>query len=164
MQFNTCFLTLDQNGKVTRHFTCTCSFYASIFFVTNRKNNSRRIPVYLLEKSQVPLDIQTAFEDGEFSFTESSGTFNGIWSGMVTEKTVIKKAKGDGGIVGLTRKKTALIRWTLMRHIAVQYSAAMKERSGITSADNGVHQQGKAASMKQDKDHVRELISLFKNI
>ena len=34
--------------------------------------------------------------------------------------------------------------------IAAQYSAARKERSGITSADNNVHQQEKAASIKQD--------------
>ena len=57
---------------------------------------------------------------------------------MATEKTVIKNAKGDGGIVGLIRKKPALIQWTLTRYIAAQYSAAMKERSGITSADNSV--------------------------
>ena len=113
--------------------------------------------------SQIPLDIQTAFEDGEVSFTETPGSFSGIWSDMATEKTVIKNAKGDGGIVGLTRKKPALIRRTLTRHIAAQYSAAMKERSGITSADNSVHQQGKAASMKQDEDHVMALISHLKN-
>ena len=66
-----------------------------------------------------------------FSFTEIPGSSNGIWSDMTTEKTVIKNANGDGGIVGLTRKKPALIRWTPTRYIAAQYSAAMKERSGI---------------------------------
>ena len=82
---------------------------------------------------------------------------------MATEKTAIKNAKGDGGIVGLTRKKPALIRWTLTRHIAAQDSAAVKTRSGITSSDNSVHQQEKATSMKQDEDHVMALISHLKN-
>ena len=140
-----------------------CSFHASMFFVTNRTNYARWITVYLPEMLQIPLDIQTAFDDGEFSFTEIPGSFNGIWSDMATEKTVIKNAKGDGGIVGLTRKKPALIRRTLTRHVAAQYSASMKERSGITSADNSVHQQEKAASVKQDDDHVRALISHLKN-
>ena len=94
--------------------------------------------------SQIPLNIQTAFEDGEIAFTEIPGSFNGIWSDMATEKTVIKN------------------RSTLTRHIAAQYSAATKERSGITSADNSVHQQEKA-SMKQDEDHVMALISHLKN-
>ena len=64
---------------------------------------------------------------------------------MATEKTVSKNSKGDCGIVGLTRKKPAIIRWRLTCHIATQYSATMKERSGITNADNSVHQQEKAA-------------------
>ena len=46
---------------------------------------------------------------------------------MGAEKTVIKNAKGDGGIVGLPRKKPDLIRSTLSRHIAAQYSAEMEE-------------------------------------
>ena len=131
-------------------------------FVTNRTNYYRWITVYLLEMSQIPLDIQTAFEDGEFSFTEIPGSFNGIWSDMAIEKT----AKGDGGIVGLTRKEPALIRWTPTRHIAAQYSAAMKTRSGITSADNSVHQQEKAASMKHalflESDWLVALLFLLK--
>ena len=152
----------ERQGNCTLHMH-TVVFLLPYFFVTNRTNYSRWIPVYLLEMSQIPLDIQTAFEDGEFSFTEIPESFSGIWSDMATEKTVIENAKGDGGIVGFTRKKPALIRWTLTRHIAAQYSVAMKERSGITSADNSVHQQEKAASRKQDEDHVRTLISHLKN-
>ena len=73
---------------------------------------------------------------------------------MATEKTVIKNAKGDCEIVGLTRKKPAVIRWTVTHHTAAQYSVAMKERSGVTCADNSVHQQETAASIKQNEDHV----------
>ena len=109
MQFNACFLTLDQNGNVTGHFTCTLWLPCFYIFVTNRTNYSRWIPVYLLEMSQILLDIQTAFEDGEFSFTEIPGSFNGICSDMATEKTAIKNVNGDRGIVGLTRKKPAFI-------------------------------------------------------
>ena len=152
----------EQQGNWTLHMH-TVAYILLHIFVTNRTNYFRWIPVYLLEMSQIPLDIQTAFEGGEFSFTEIPGSFNGIWSDIATEKTVIKNAKGDGGIVGLTRKKPAVIRWTLTRHMATQYSAAMKERSGITSANTSVNQQEKAASMKQGEDHVKALISHLKN-
>ena len=151
----------ERQSNWTLHMHTVASMLPHLF-VTNRTNCSRWISVYLLEMSQIPLDIQTTFEDGEFPFTEIPGNFNGIWSDMATEKIVIKNAKGDGGIVGLTRKKPALIGWTLTRHIAARYSAAMKE-SGITSADNSVYQQEKAASMKQDEDHVTALISHLKN-
>jgi hypothetical protein len=39
-----------------------------------------------------------AFEKGEFSIRQTSGSFNGIWSDMGTDKTIIKDSKGSGGI------------------------------------------------------------------
>jgi hypothetical protein len=45
--------------------------------------------------------IKSAFEKGEFSIRQTSGSFNGIWSDMGNEKTIIKDSKGSGGIVGM---------------------------------------------------------------
>ena len=41
---------------------------------------------------------------------------------MGVEKTVIRDSKSEGGIIGLTLKKSALIRWTLTRHIMGEYT------------------------------------------
>ena len=49
-----------------------------------------------------PAEIKSAFKKGEFSIRQTSGSFNGIWSDMGTEKTIIKDSKGSGGIVGIT--------------------------------------------------------------
>ena len=68
------------------------------FFVINRTNYSRWIPVYLPEMSQIPLDIQTAFEDGEFFFMEIPGSFNGIWSDMATERQSSRMQKEMVGL------------------------------------------------------------------
>jgi hypothetical protein len=40
------------------------------------------------------------------SIRQTSGSFNGIWSDMGTEKTIIKDPKGSGGIVGITNQKS----------------------------------------------------------
>jgi hypothetical protein len=61
--------------------------------------------------------------------------FNGVWPDMATEKTVIRDSKGRGGIVGITRQKSALIRWTLCRHVLADFSAEMRTRSGYTSTE-----------------------------
>jgi hypothetical protein len=37
----------------------------------------------------------------------SNGSFNGIWSDMGTEETIIKDLKGSGGIVGIASQKSA---------------------------------------------------------
>jgi hypothetical protein len=45
-----------------------------------------------------------------YPLEKTSGSFNGIWSDMGTEKTIIKDSKGAGGIVGITNQKSALVR------------------------------------------------------
>jgi hypothetical protein len=55
-------------------------------------------------------------------FRKTSGSFNGIWSDMGTEKNIIKDSKGSGGIVGITNQKSALVRWTLTRHFLSSFS------------------------------------------
>ena len=49
---------------------------------------------------------------------------------MATEKTVLKNVNGDSGIVGLTRKKPALIQWTLTRPIAAHTQRQGKKEVG----------------------------------
>jgi hypothetical protein len=39
---------------------------------------------------ELPAEIKSAFEKGEFSIRKTSGSFNGIWSDMGTEKNIIK--------------------------------------------------------------------------
>ena len=124
------------------------------FFAADRQNYARWIPVYILDMLNLPREVQSAFETGEFAVRQIPGCFNGIWSDMGTEKTIIRDAKGSGGIVGLTRKKPALIRWTLTKHIMSEYTKAMRERSGLsTSAEDKGHKE----VLKRDEEHVRAL-------
>jgi hypothetical protein len=44
------------------------------------------------------LGLVPHLEKGEFSIRQTSVSFNGIWSDMGTEKTIIKDSKGSGGI------------------------------------------------------------------
>jgi hypothetical protein len=53
------------------------------------------MPVYILDMLELPAVIKSAFEKGEFSIRQTSGSFNGIWSDMGTEKTIIKDSKAQ---------------------------------------------------------------------
>ena len=73
--------------------------------------------------TELPEEITDAFTDGEFTVRQTEGRFKGVWwSEMGTEKTIIKDAKSESGIIGLTRKKPALVRWTLTRHLLGAYT------------------------------------------
>ena len=51
------------------------------------------MPVYILNMLELPAEIKSAFEKGEFFIRQTSGSFNGVWSDMGTEKTIIKDSK-----------------------------------------------------------------------
>ena len=128
------------------------------FFAAERQNYPRRTPVYILDMLNHPPEIQSCFEAGEFAVLHIPGCFNGIWSDVGTEKTVIRDAKGTSGIVGLTRKKPALIWWTLTRHIMSEHTKAMRERSGLsTSAEDKGHKEVLTSTLKWGEEHVRAL-------
>jgi hypothetical protein len=61
---------------------------------------------------------------------ELSMPYGAIWQ---PKKTIIKESKGNGEIVGLTRKKSALIRWTLTLHVLGHFSSEMHNRSGLAT-------------------------------
>jgi hypothetical protein len=48
------------------------------------------MPVYILDMLELPAEMKSAFEKDEFSIRQISGSFNGIWSDIGTEKTIIK--------------------------------------------------------------------------
>jgi hypothetical protein len=128
-------------------------------FVANRVNYSRYLPVYILDILDLHQDVKSAFESGQFAIRQKSGKFNGVWSDMATEKTVIIDSKGRGGIVGITRQRSALIRWTLCRHVLADFSAEMRTRSGLTNTDETVHEETKPTAMRRDETHVQLIIN-----
>ena len=48
------------------------------------------------------------------------GIWNGIWSDMIIETTVMRYGHGPGGMVGLTLNQNSLDKWALSTHISSQ--------------------------------------------
>ena len=46
--------------------------------------------------------------------------FNAVSVDQALEQTINKKGKGQGGIIGLTRHKSALMRWLMTRHTSAE--------------------------------------------
>ncbi|CAC5383567.1 unnamed protein product [Mytilus coruscus] len=147
----------ERNGLWSLHLHSIFSMLP-YFFVANKNNYSRWTPVYLLDMLNLPTEAEGLFSMGFFSVRQKVGSFNGVWSDMATEKTVIKDSKGDGGIVGLTRKKASLIRWNFTRHVLSQITSAMRARACLVQVDDQYHGEAKPAAMKRDEKHVQDLI------
>ena len=81
--------------------------------------------------------------------------YGAIWQ---PKKTIIKESKGNGEIVGLTRKKSALIRWTLTRHAPGHVSSEMRDISGLSIEIKASHEETNPAAMKRDEQQVNNHI------
>jgi hypothetical protein len=91
----------EREGDWSAHLMSS-SKMLSYFFITNRTNYSRWMPVYILDMLDLPTEIKSAFEKGALSIRQTSGSFNGIESDMGTGKNIMKDSKGSGGIVEIT--------------------------------------------------------------
>jgi hypothetical protein len=126
-----------------------------LIFITNRINYSRWLPVYLLDMFNLPPEVVSKYESGNFAIRQKPSDFNGIWSDMAREKAVIKDSKGYGGIVNITRHKSTLIRWSLTRHVLADVSAEMRQRYRISAlADKMMHEESTPTCLKRDEVHI----------
>ncbi|CAG2244632.1 unnamed protein product [Mytilus edulis] len=63
------------------------------------------------------------------------------------------------GIANIAGQKSALIRWSLSRHVVADFASTMRVQSGIKSEADHMHGQTQKAVMKRDEEHVRTLIN-----
>ena len=74
-------------------------------YAANRVNYSRYIPVYILDMLKLPDDAKNSFQQCLLTYREKPGSFNGLWTDMGVEKTVIRDAKSDGGVQSCNEKR-----------------------------------------------------------
>ena len=151
----------EREGNWTLHLESVIDMLP-YFFSCNRQNYSRWATVYAVDMlANLPQAVKEAFEAGQFSVKRSAGKYNGIWSDMGVESTVIRDSKSrSGGIIGLTNKGTSLIRWSLTRQLLGQYSSAMQERSryGRLESEEKTHEQQRPSMLLQDETHAQQLL------
>ena len=63
------------------------------------------------------------------------------------------------GIVGITHRKSALIRWSLTRHILADFTSEMKTRSGCEQDKCIEHEETKPTALKRDEEQVNTLLN-----
>ena len=99
----------ERIGDLNFSLKSQCQMLPHIF-LSDKINNSRWLPVYLLDILHLPEDLQSVFKSGQLSIHLNHGKFNGIWTDMGIEKTVV-----------LIQQKSALVCWSLTWHILGEY-------------------------------------------
>ena len=155
------FISATRDGLWTVQQSAKCDFLP-LLFASNRTNYSRYMPTQIAAMTQLPSEMKEQFMSGRCSVKLSNGMFKGVWLDYALETTENKDLKGVGGIIGLTMRDSALIRWFLARPVTATYATALQtatehEKSGINPIP---HFQMPSAKKRWDLD-VNKLRVMF---
>ncbi len=112
--------------------------------------------------NRLPDEILRKFQEGQFVTKLTSGKFNSVWLDYTIEATENKALKGTGGIIGLTLRGPALVRWFLARPITAQY--AMKFRENVSTTEKPECREHRVSETSADRrwnSDVRKLCDMF---
>ena len=126
------------------------------FFLAGRINYARYTPVYIAEMKRLqekePLMYRHMMEGGFVVRRSASRVFNCVPTDQALEQTINREAKSQGGVIGFTLRKGALLRWLMTRHITGEYAEAFKEICNSASKGKLHEELGASRSNKDRKE------------
>lgn len=122
--------------------------------------NARWGPVYLAKMKQLPDEILSEFQQGNFVVKLSPQRFNQIGPDMSQEWLNGIREKG-GGIVGITKTPSALSRWALSYNLRTHIAANTRSMFHLGLDDQLTHNESTKSRKEQDnKDATAVLATL----
>ena len=101
------------------------------FVLAGRQNYARYTPVHIAEMKELeqkqPVMYQHMMEGGFVVRRSQNRPFNSVPTDQALEQSINREAKSQGGVIGFTLCKSALLRWMMTRHIRGEYAEAFKE-------------------------------------
>jgi len=147
-------LRADREADFEMHLTAVLEVIP-YFFLAGRSNYARYTPVYVAEMRHLEVSAPRMFQhmsEGGFFLKRSERTFNCIPTDQALEQSINREAKSQGGVIGYTLRKGALVRWLLTRHITGEYAERFKEMCTPTKSKNTHEELGRARVTKDQND------------
>ena len=87
------------------------------FFASKHINYARYGLYYLRSMEALPANVLEYFMKGAHVMRHRPGLWNGLWSDMFIETTLMRYGHGKAGIIGITLKPETLKTWALSLHV-----------------------------------------------
>ena len=112
--------------------------------------------IYLAEMNQLPGEVATQFQQGNFVVKVGKAKFNQVDPDQGQEWLNGTGKKG-GGIVDITKTVSALSRWALSFNLRAQVSSETRELYGMSLDDSLIHKEANK-SRRQKDNHTEERV------
>lgn len=123
-------------------------------------NYSRWGPVYIAEMHQLPEPVLSEFQRGNFVVKRSAQKFNQVDPDQAME-WINGTGKKGGGIIGITKRTSALCRWTLSYNLRSHIAAETHAMYNNSPGSIRVHNEATKSRQKRDNDDEIALLSVF---
>lgn len=133
------------------------------FMRYNHTNYARWGTVYFCEMQKLLDPVKKEFEDGNFVVKRSNQQFNQVDPDQ-SQEWLNNVGKKNGGIVGITKTKSALSRWSLSYNLRSHIGSETKLIYGIGRNDSFTHNECNKARQKldlKDEDSLVRILEAF---
>ena len=108
-----------------------------IVYAFDRVNYKRWLPIYFEDclslKEKFPL-IYDDFVSGGFVVNMSARRGSAVPMDQALEKAFNKPSKGPSGIIGISRQKEAVAKWSLIKQEKMMYTSTLTDLTGLNEA------------------------------
>ena len=156
-------LRAERDADFQLHLNCMMEV-VPWFRAAGRNHYCKYIPVYVDEmrglQQQHPESYKFLQEGGFVARRSEERSFNCVATDQALEQTINREGKSEGGVVGLTLKKGALIRWLMTRHVTTEYVDAMKELCSKQAHGSQFHHEHGPARTSRDEADIQKIMEI----
>ena len=103
------------------------------------------------------------FKDGGFVVRRSSQRFDAVSNDQALEQMVNRDGKSQGGVIGLTLRKSALTRWLVTRHVTSEYADAFKSLTTDHNVNGTRHKELGKGRIVKDEEDVMKIVHILQD-
>lgn len=133
-----------------------------LFFAFDKINYCRWASVFFedcLHLSHNFPELYAEFQAGNFVVKNTHRKFSSVAMDQALEQNYNKPSKGHGGIIGMTRRKEAVVLHDLIKHEKLQIAQVLRDYCGLVYEDEySLHHEFSKATTTNDEQCVRRIM------
>ena len=129
----------------------------------DRVNYKRRLPLYYEDavalKERFP-NMHVRFSMSDFTVKHIKRSASALLVDQALEKPYNKSAKGLSSVIGITKRKEAVLKWNILKHMKMKYINFLYDVCSMTDDDEyAIHHEFSSSTTALDELEVQQIFS-----
>ena len=152
------FIRAERTGNWGLHLEATYNMLPFLA-AAGHNNYTKSCRLYLQDCQRSMCQcLKQQFNNGLFTIRRNSAMFwSGTWTDMTIEQCLMRSGKTSGGLINVTHKDSARMKWLLSAHIVAQYSDALRALTQVqTGTWSEQHRDMTLSGRKHDHEDLHK--------